>query len=424
MSINLPISDKPRVVVIGGGFGGLSIIKHLKNTDCEVILIDKNNYHTFQPLLYQVATSGLEAGSIVFPFRRFIRNINNATFRMTEVKKIMSEEKNIETTIGNLTYDYLVIATGSEANFYGNKELEEKAMVMKTIPNSLDLRTIILQNLELAAITTDTKVRESLMSFVVVGGGPTGVELAGALAELKSQVFSKDYKELDFSKMEVHLIEGNQRLLQTMSQDSSKKAQQFLKKLGVQIWLDAKLMSYDGKEIVLDKDRVLHSSNLLWTAGVKGSIVAGIDIKSIAGNRYLVNEFSQIENSEIFAIGDVAAMTSEKYPRGHPMVAPAAIQQGENVAQNIIRLINKKTMQPFIYRDKGSMATIGNNKAVIEIAKFHSQGLFAWLFWTFVHLMSIVGFRNKLVIFVDWVWNYFTWDKAIRIIIRPYKREN
>lgn len=425
MELNIPISQKPRVVVIGGGFGGLSVVNTLKNKDVQVVLLDKHNYHTFQPLLYQIATGGLETGSIAFPLRRFVKTYKNTFYRMANVENIDTDNKMIKTNIGDLHFDYLVIATGSESNFFGNKELEKLSLGLKTIPQALDLRSLILQNFELAALSQNVEERQALLNFVVVGGGPTGVEMAGALAELKKHVFIKDYPDLDVRTMQIHLLEGSDRLLNSMSKEASTKSKEFLEKLGVNVWLDTKMLSYDGNTVFLEKEKNINTKTLVWTAGVKGTIPNGIkDLYLLNGTRILVNDFNQINDfKDIFAIGDVAAQVNNDFPKGHPMVAPVAMQHGKHVAKNILRNIEKKELKPFKYFDKGSMATIGRNKAVVDLHKIKFQGFFAWLVWTFVHLMSIVGFRNKLIIFVDWLWNYVSFDRALRIIIRPYQRE-
>ena len=425
MSLNIPESNLPRLVIIGGGFAGLSIIKNIDRKEFQVILLDKNNYHTFQPLLYQVATSGLEVGSIAYPLRKYIKHFNEVIFRMTEVVEINPEKKELITPIGNLHYDYLVIATGSENNFFGNKLLEEKALVLKNIPQALDIRSLLLQNFELASQTTDENERQALLNIVIAGGGPTGVEMAGSLAELKKHVLAKDYPELDFSKMNVFLVEGSDGLLKVMSKESSEKSKLFLENMGVKIMLNAKLENYDGETATFSSGEKINTKALIWAAGVKGTIPSGIPPENIIrGNRLKTNSFNQIENFEnMFAVGDAAACVSEKLPGGHPMVASVAIQQGKAIAKNLLLLKNKNTLVPFVYNNKGSMATIGRNKAVVDLHFIKFQGIFAWFVWTFVHLLAIVGFRNKFMVFYDWMWNYFSYDKALRFIIRPYSRE-
>ncbi len=411
---------KPRVIVIGGGFGGLEVIKGLNNFKAQVVLFDKHNHHTFQPLLYQVATSGLETNSIVAPFRKLFGKQEDFYFRLGEVKRINAEENSIETSIGSVKYDYLVIATGAVTNFYGMTEVEKHSSSMKNIVDATKLRNKIIRQLEYALLTEDPEVMNSLMDFVIVGGGPTGVELSGALTELKKNVFPKDYKELDMRQMDIHLVEASPRLLNGMSDKAGEKALQFLTEMGVKVHLNAAVKSYDGYEVVLSTGEKLISKSLIWAAGVKGNPIEGINPEVIArGNRLQVDEYNRVKGyNNIFAIGDVAQMDGDKkFPKGHPMMAPPAQQQGRLVAKNIKNLITKKTLKPFAYFDKGSMATIGRNKAVVDMKGIRFQGFFAWYVWMFVHLMSIVGFRNKVFTFFSWMWNYFTFDRSNRLII-------
>ncbi len=411
---------KPRILVIGGGFGGLEVIKGLEGLKAQVVLFDKFNHHTFQPLLYQVATSGLETNSIVAPFRRVFSNHTDFYFRLGEVKKIKPEENYIETSIGGVKYDYLVIATGAVTNFYGLTELEKHSSSMKNIVDATKLRNKIIRQLEYALLTEDTEVMNSLMDFVIVGGGPTGVELAGALVELKLNVFPKDYKELDMRQMDIHLVEASPRLLNGMSDKAGEKALEFLTEMGVHIHLNTAVKSYDGYEITLSSGEKLISRSLIWAAGVKGNPIEGLKPELITrNNRLAVDEFNRVKGYEnIFAIGDVALMEGDtKSPKGHPMMAPPAQQQGRLVAKNLKALIHNKPLKPFRYFDKGSMATIGRHKAVVDLKGIRFQGFFAWYVWMFVHLMSIVGFRNKVFTFFSWMWSYFSYDRSNRLII-------
>jgi len=412
---------KPRIIVIGGGFGGLEVVKGLRGLKAQVVLFDKYNHHTFQPLLYQVATSGLETNAIVAPFRRLFGSQQDFYFRLGEVKRIRPEENYIETSIGGVKYDYLVIATGAVTNFYGMDEVAKNSSSMKNIVDATKLRNKIIRQLEYALLTEDTEVMNSLMDFVIVGGGPTGVELAGALTELKKNVFPKDYKELDMRQMDIHLVEASPRLLNGMSTQAGEKAYQFLVEMGVKVHLNAAVKSYDGYEIILSSGERLISRTLIWAAGVKGNPIEGIGEAALTrGNRILVDAYNRVKGHEnIFAIGDVALMEGdEKFPKGHPMMAPPAQQQGRLVAKNISNLINRKELKPFTYFDKGSMATIGRNKAVVDMrGGIRFQGFFAWYVWMFVHLMSIVGFRNKVFTFFSWMWNYFSYDRSNRLII-------
>jgi NADH dehydrogenase len=418
-------NQKQKIVIVGGGFGGIELAKKLKNKNVEVVILDKHNYHTFQPLLYQVATGGLEADSIAFPIRKIFKGQKNLTFRVTEVEKVIPKENKLITTIGEISYDHLVIATGSTSNFFGDKVIEQNAMPMKSIPEALNLRSLILQNLEASLITTDPIIEAELLNFIIVGGGPTGVETAGAIAELKKHVLKNDYPELDIQKVNIYLIEGSPELLGPMSKQSQQKSQQFLEELGVTIYTEARVQSYDGKLLSLADGRKIPSSTVIWSAGVKGVILDGLESECVVrGNKLKVNKINQVEcYTNIYAIGDVAAMITEETPLGHPGVAPAAIQQGKLLAENILNLINGNPTKDFKYFDKGSMATVGRNRAVVDINKIHFQGIFAWFTWMFVHLMTLVGFRNKLVVFVNWVWSYFSYDRGTRLIIRPFLKE-
>jgi NADH dehydrogenase len=417
------MEHKKKIVIIGGGFGGIELAKKLKKKNVDIVILDKHNYHTFQPLLYQVATGGLEADSIAFPIRKIFKGQKNLKFRVTEVKKVIPEENRLETSIGECQYDYLVIATGSTSNFFGQTEISQNAMPMKSIPEALNLRSLILQNLEAAIIETDPVKEDELLNFVVVGGGPTGVETAGAIAELKKHVLKNDYPELDLDKVNIYLIEGSPELLGAMSVQAQEKSRQFLEELGVTVLTEARVQSYDGKTLMLADGTKIGSSTVIWSAGVKGVVLDGINPQAVVrGNRLKVNEINLVEGYQnVFAIGDVAAMITNDTPNGHPGVAPAAIQQGKHLAENLMNLIEHKPTSPFKYFDKGTMATVGRNRAVVDIKKIRFQGIFAWFTWMFVHLMTLVGFRNKLVVFVNWVWSYFSYDRGTRLIIRPFK---
>lgn len=417
-------NEKQKIVIVGGGFGGIELAKKLRNQNVEVTILDKHNYHTFQPLLYQVATGGLEADSIAFPIRKIFKGQKNITFRVTEVEKVIPAENKLLTTIGAIAYDHLVIATGSTSNFFGQAEIEQNAMPMKSIPEALNLRSLILQNLEAALIAKDKESEAKLLNFVIVGGGPTGVETAGAIAELKKHVLKNDYPELDLHKVNIYLIEGSPELLGPMSKQSQVKSQAFLEELGVTVYTNTRVQSYDGNLLSLVDGRSILSATVIWSAGVKGVVLDGLTPECIVrGNRLkvdLINRVACYQN--IYAIGDVAAMITDETPNGHPGVAPAAIQQGKLLAKNLIKIIAGKPTESFKYFDKGAMATVGRNRAVVDINKIHFQGIFAWFTWMFVHLMTLVGFRNKLVVFVNWVWSYFSYDRGTRLIIRPFHR--
>ncbi|MCF6128863.1 NAD(P)/FAD-dependent oxidoreductase [Flavobacterium sp. AS60] len=425
--MNIPTSKKPRVVIIGGGFAGIAISKKLRNKNVQVVLIDKHNYHTFQPLLYQVATGGLEAGSIAYPIRKVIQEYNDFFFRLTSVKEIDTKNQTIISEIGDLNYDYLIIATGSKTNYFGNKEIERYSMSMKTIPQSLNIRSLILENFEQAVLTTNEADRNTLINFVLVGAGPTGVELAGALAEMKKAILQKDYPDLDIDKMEINLIQSGDRILNTMSEKSSQAAEKFLLDLGVKIWKNVRVTNYDGRTISTNTDLSFDSATVIWTAGVQGAKIPGLDAKSLVEKveRIRVNQYNQVVGySNVFAIGDICSMESEDYPQGHPMMAQPAIQQGKLLGENLIKLIHKKPMTPFEYNDKGSMATIGRNLAVVDLPHYHFSGIFAWFVWMFVHLFSLIGFKNKAVVFLNWVYNYIRFDREGRLIIRPFKKKS
>lgn len=418
-------SKYPRVVIIGGGFGGLEVAKALANKPVEVLMLDKHNYHTFQPLLYQVATGSLEAESIAFSLRKNFDDQKNFRFRMTEVTGINPEKHIVDTTTGEIPYDYLVIATGSTTNFFGNRDIEHNAMPMKSIPEALNLRYLILQNLEEAELLKTKEEREPYLNFVLVGAGPTGVELAGALAELKNHILSKDYPELNRHEMKVYLADFLPKVLGPFSDEGSSAAKKFLEKMGVEVMLKAKVESYDGSVITFEGGKKIRTKNVIWSAGVMGVIPDGVDKNLIEkGNRIRVDNICRVAGyPNIFAIGDVAAMITPDTPKGHPGVAQVAIQMGKNVGKNIVRLINNEPTEPFKYFDKGSLATIGRNKAIADLGKLKFQGFFAWLIWMFVHLISLLGFRKKVVVFINWVGSYLSYNGGSRLIMRRYVKQ-
>lgn len=426
MSVNIPTTSKPRIVIIGGGFAGMELAKGLRSLEAQVVLLDKNNYHTFQPLLYQVATAALEADSIAYPFREIFKNQNNFIFRMTEVTKIRPEDHCIETSIGEINYEFLVIAVGSKTNYFGMKDIEQYSLPMKSIPQAMALRNMILENFEKALLMGNLEDRERLMNIVVVGGGPTGVEMAGSLGELKLHVLPHDYPELDFQRMQIHLIDMESRLLNAMSVEASASAEKFLKKYNVNIWLKTKVMSYDGKNLILSNGKKLIADGVIWAAGVTGAGVSGLSQEAMSpGNRIKVDRFNKVVgHANIFAIGDVAGMIDEKAPKGYPMLAPVAIQQAKLLVRNFHRMFTNRPMKSFDYKELGVMATVGRNQAVVDLNFIKFQGILAWFFWLFIHLMTLVGFRNKMIAFVNWAWSYFSYDKGLRLIIQPFNRKN
>ena len=418
MTVNVPVSNLPRLVIIGGGFAGLALARKLKRADLQIVLLDKNNYHTFQPLLYQVATAGLEPDSIAYPLRKILRRQKNLLFRMAEVTAVHPDSQEIETSIGRMRYDYLVMATGTQTNYFGNDRLGEKVMPLKSIQDAFNLRNFVLDRFEKALLTNDINEREALMSFVIVGGGPTGVETAGALAELKRHILPIDYPELDLRRMRIHVIEAAGRLLSAMSDPASEKADKFLKELGVTIWLNAPVKGYDGTNVELGNGKSIRSDTVIWTAGVLGAPIAGLSPEALTCKlRVKVDNFNRVHGYQnVFVIGDLACLPTETYENGHPMVAQVAMQQGRCLAENLIRLQRGKELRPFVYNNLGDLATVGRNRAVADFAHFKAQGFLAWVLWIFIHLMNLVGFRNKLVVLINWVWSYITYDRSIRLI--------
>lgn len=415
----------PKIVIVGGGFAGLELAKKLSHKPVLVYLIDRHNYHTFQPLLYQVATGGLGSDSIAYPLRKVIGPMPNVAYRMAEVSSINTEKKFLETNVGEFYYDMLVLATGSTTNYFGNKELEKLTMPIKSISQALDIRSYFLQEFEKALTEQSISSKEETLNFVIVGAGPTGVELAGAMAEIRKNVMPNDYRELDPQHMRIHLVEAGPRVLAAMSEKSSESAKRFLEEMGVEIHLNTMVTGYDGRELQLKGHESLHAETVIWSAGVMGDLPSGIpEDKILSGNRIRVNQFAEVNGVEdVYAIGDIAAMVSKKYPFGYPMLASVAVQQGPWLAENLLRRLNKKPLKPFVYNDKGSMATIGRNRAVVDLPFMHIKGWIAWYIWMFVHLMLLVSFRNRLIVFVNWAWNYISYERAIRLIIRPYTKK-
>jgi NADH dehydrogenase len=421
MPLNIPQTNQKKVIIIGAGFGGLQLAQSLAgDSDFQVVLIDKNNYHQFQPLFYQVATAGLEPSAISFPLRLAFHNHPNVHVRVASVNKIITETNTIETDLGELQYDYLVLAIGADTNFFGNKNIQEKALPMKSVGEALGLRNRLLENFEKALVSDNQEDRVGLMNVVVVGGGPTGVEVSGTLAEMKIHVLPKDYPELDFDLMQIHIIESGAELLGPMSKNAQIKSKEYLEQLGVNVRLSTRVTDFDGEFVYINDGTTIRTNNLVWAAGVKANAIEGINPEVLVrGGRMKVNRYNQVEGYEnIFALGDVAFMTEDKYPNGHPQVAQPAIQQGKLLAKNLRKLIRGNALTEFFYKDLGSMATVGRNLAVVDLPFWRFQGFFAWLTWMFVHLIAIVGVKNRLLIFINWLWNYVTYDQSLRLIIR------
>lgn len=418
-----------KLIILGGGFGGLRLANLLSNKEgIDITLIDRFNYHQFQPLFYQVATAGLDASNISFPLRKAFQKSKNVRIRMAEVERIDTVAKQVITNEDTYGYDYLVIATGASTNFFGNKNLEEHAFPMKSTVEALQLRHKLIHNFEDALHADNKEELQRLMNVVVVGGGPTGVELSGAIAEMKKYVLPKDYPELDFSIMNIYLLEGTGKTLAAMSEQSSANSLNYLQRLGVTVMTNSLLQDYDGKNVTLKDGTVIPSALVIWAAGIKGNIPAGIDPSLVArGNRIKVDEFNFVQGlNNVFAIGDIAYMEEEHFPDGHPQVAPVAIQQATLLATNLLNLRQGKIAKAFRYKDKGAMATVGRNLAVVDVPKpkLHFGGFFAWLIWMGLHLMLILGVKNRFFVFTNWLYNYFTYDQSLRLIFKEfYRRE-
>ena len=421
MFANLPENNQKRIVIVGAGFGGLALAQKLCKKDVQVVLIDKNNYHQFQPLFYQVAMAGLEPSSISFPLRKVFHDHKNIHVRITSVNSVNTKIKQLSTDIGVVNYDYLVLAMGADTNFYGQQNIMNHAIPMKSISEAIYLRNRVLQNFEDALSEPDVKEKEGLMSLVVVGGGPTGVEISGTIAEMRKIILPKDYPELDFEHMKIYLFQSSDGVLPGMSDEAAAKGKEYLEDLGVQLRLGERVTDFDGKNVTTNKGDVIRANNVVWAAGVKSNKIEGIDANAYAKNgRLFVNEINKVEGYDsIFAVGDLAQMSTEENPNGHPMVAQPAIQQGKLLAENIYQILKGEKTKTFKYKDFGSMATVGRNLAVVDLPFWRFQGTFAWYVWMGVHLLSILGIKNKVLILINWGWNYITYDQSLRLIIKP-----
>lgn len=411
------------IVILGAGFAGLQLARRIRNADCRITLVDQYNFHQFQPLFYQVATARLEPSSISFPLRKVFQKKKNVHVRLANVLRVDTAAKLVKTTEGDITYDELVIATGATSNYFGNKNIEQHAFPMKSTTESIALRNRILLNFEDALTATPDELK-SIMNIVIVGGGPTGVELAGALAEMKKNVLPRDYPDMDFSELNIFLLEGMSSTLGAMSEASQKKSLEYLKRMGVEVWVNTMVEDYDGKIVKTKDGRVIPTHTMIWAAGIKGSVPEGMpDSVIVRGNRIKVDEYSRVEGfTDVYAIGDIAYMEAPDWPKGHPQLGNVAVNQGKHLAKNFKRLLEAKELMPFRYKNPGTMATVGKRKAVVDLPILSFQGFIAWLFWMFLHLMLIVSVKNRLFIFLNWAYNYVTNDTTLRLILLPTRQ--
>ena len=409
---------KKKIIIVGGGFGGIQLARRLDERLFDLILIDKINHHQFQPLFYQVATSQIEPSSISFPFRHIFSNKINLLIRLAEVTRIHPEQNKISTTIGDFDYDYLVIAIGCKTNFFGNDRINLHSFTLKTTYDAIKIRNHILQTFE-KIISAEESEKEALLNLVIVGAGPTGVELSGAFAEIRKNILPKDYPRIDFSKFNITLIEGTKYTLNSMSNKARKSSAKYLQEMGVQLLTETFVTDYDGNLLTLNNGQKINTKTVIWAAGVTANQIEGLPAGALTyGNRIHVNRINQVVGSEnIFAVGDIAYMETPKYPKGHPQVANVAINQAKNLSENFKRLVQGKVSVEYEYKDLGSMATIGRNKAVVDLPHFRFKGYFAWLTWMFLHLMLILSVRNKIIIFINWAWVYVTKDSSLRLIL-------
>jgi NADH:ubiquinone reductase (H+-translocating) len=418
--LNIPDSEHPRIVVIGAGFAGFNLVDSLRNKPYQIVLLDKNNYHQFQPLFYQVAMAGLEPSSITFPMRKAFQNTDNVVLRIAELIEVMHEDKKIYTDNGIIYYDYLVLSMGATTNYFGNRNIEKYAFPLKSVSEALLLRNTIFEDYELALMEQDYDLRQNFMDIVIVGGGPTGVELAGALAEMRSYILPRDYKELDSNEIDIYLVQGAECLLKGMSTKASEAAKNYLTKMGVKILFNSYVTDIDENTATLKDGSKLKANKVIWAAGITCVQIKGIPEDSyVRGNRIKVSpRLEAIGMEGVYVLGDQAYCNTDESPNGHPQVAQVAIQMSKYLAKQFV----KQNDKAFVYKDLGSMATIGRNKAVVDLPNFKFKGFFAWILWLFVHIRSLIGVRNKLIVFINWIWNYVTYDQSLRLIIKPAKK--
>lgn len=425
MPVNIPETAQKRIVIIGAGFGGLKVAQKLIGSGYQIVLIDKNNYHQFQPLFYQVASAGIEPSSILFPLRKIFQNQKDVFIRVAEVYSVDTKKKELQTSLSTVWYDYLIISSGVNSNFFGMKNMEEYAIPMKSVSEAMALRNRLLQSFEKAVTLRDQNERKALLNVIVVGGGPTGVEVAGAIAEMKKFVLPKDYPDLNFDVMQITLIEGSPAVLGGMSKHASEKSIFYLQRLGITVLLNTRVTDFDGSILSIGDGTQIETKTVIWAAGISGVVPEGLPEDSIGrGKRIIVDNYNRIKGfDDIYAIGDVSVMPTSDYPNGHPQVAQVAIQQGRNLAFNFLLMKRNSELRPFKYIDRGSMATIGRNRAVADLSFIKFSGFTAWLTWMFVHLMAIVGVKNRLLIFINWMWNYMTYDQSLRLILWAAKKD-
>lgn len=413
-----------KVVILGGGFAGFKMARALNNHPAfEITLIDRFNYHQFQPLFYQVATAGLDASNISFPLRKAFQKSRNVRIRITEILAVDPQLQVVATDTGDYPYDILVIATGADTNFFGNQKMSELAFPMKSTGEALQIRHRLIQNLEDALVAKNEADLLALMTIVIVGGGPTGVELSGSLGEMKKYILPKDYPELDFTKMKIYLLEGTPNTLGAMSEKSQQQSLKYLQELGVNVLTNTILKEYDGRKVLLSTGETMEAATVIWAAGIKGNVPKGIDPSLLVRNRIKVDRYNKVEGfSNMYAIGDIAFMTTPKYANGHPQLANVAINQGKTLARNLKRMVKGRPLEEYEYHDKGSMATVGRYRAVVDIPrpKLHFGGALAWFIWMALHLVLLLGGKNRMQVLINWIYKYFTYDQSLRLLFKEF----